>query len=235
MPLTRTHSPFTPRSRGPPTQHHYANAYNSYNPNILANVFHDNRHPSSRVANMYTFTSPHRNIVPNLTPLRAREPQQQIPDHPPLPPVGLDMHIPAAQTRANKQKASTIPGPKPHAKRPRVPASLDTGPIAAGCGVGPPVSDDGPVSAATSSPVLPAAGSSVPIPGPSSSTSLPTASYASLSQNRRPTIKQNAATDCWYFVRAVESDVQPMDLPPTSDPPLMEKPRTSHVSCKLCQ
>lgn len=208
--------PFTPRLRGPPivTQHHYADAPahtgSSFNP--LANTLHDNHH--ARIANLYT--SPRC----NLSPMRAlhREPpiQQQFFGHQPLPPVTRDTHpVPQAssQTRARattKRKASTMTGapvPKPRAKRPRVPASLDTGPIAAGCGVGPPFPNDDPVSATPLSPVLPAAGPSVPIPSEPSSTSLPNVSYPSLSQNRRLTTKQHSATDCWYFVRAAVSDV----------------------------
>jgi hypothetical protein len=242
--MPSSHSPFTPRSRGL-MQRHYTGAYNSQ-PSYNPITFYDNHHTrNTNNSTMYTFPSPHRNIIPNLSPMHPRGHQQpslqQVPGHLPLPPVALNMHlVPSAQTQAgaNKRKAAApvaALGRKPRAKRPRVPASLDTGPVAASCGVGPsvPESNDGPVSV-TSSQVLPVAVPSVPILSESSSTSLPTASYPSLSQNRRPMTKQNTATDCWYFVRAIESDVQPTDPPSASGPVLMEKPCTSHISCKLC-
>jgi hypothetical protein len=169
----------------------------------------------------------------NLTPTHLHQPQYHAPGPLPLvlPPIRV-VHQPPAETRGTKRKSADTTVPK-RPKRARAPASLDTGPVATRCGVGPPVPDDGRALVRTSSPVLPAAGPSVSIT--SLSTSLPTATYSSLSQNRKPKAKQNSATDCWYFMCAVESDVQPMDLPSGSNSALSEKPHTSHISCKLCQ
>lgn len=122
-------SPFTPRSRGLGlTQRHYTGAYDSH-PSYNPITFYDTNH-HSRSTNVYAYQSPHRNI-PILTSMHPRGPQLQVPGYPPLPPVALNIHPPSAQpeTGATKRKATTAPGRKPRAKRPRVLAPLDPGPV----------------------------------------------------------------------------------------------------------
>ena len=239
--ISSSYSPFTPRSRGPPTQHRYAGAYSSYVSYDQNHAIPSRNHNDPRIWNTYPNSSPHRTIL-HRTPTRPHG-SQRYPDYPPAPPprplIPPVVYQPtaSAETRGTKRKSTNATVPK-RAKHSRVPAPLDTGPVAAGCGVSPSASNNG-FAPATSSPlVFPGAG---PSASRSSSTSLPTASYASLSKNRRPT-KQSAAKDCWYPFRAADSDVQPLDTPSAiqtaSDPslqPLTEKPRTSHISCKLCR
>jgi hypothetical protein len=212
-------SPFTPRSRGR-AQHHHTGTYNSYSP-YNPNAFYDNPHMQST---MYSNPPPHLNL-PTMTPPRLHPrlhgPQRHAIGPPsvpfvPSPTIHQQVHQPLAGARGLKRKSTEATAPK-RPKRTRIPASLNTGPVAARCGVGPPslpVPDDGPVPPTT---VLPAVSQSP--------TSLPTASYPSLSQNRRPT-KQHSATDCWYFVQAVESNVKPTDPPLQSESDLTSKALT---------
>jgi hypothetical protein len=120
------YSPFTPRSRGPPIQHHYASAY-AYDPSSL----YDNSHVRD--------TSTEYLNPSNLTPTHLHQPQYHAPGPLPLvlPPIRV-VHQPPAETRGTKRKSADMTVPK-HPKHARAPASLDTGPVATRCGVGPPV------------------------------------------------------------------------------------------------
>lgn len=175
------------------------------------------------------------------TPTRPHGSQRHFPAPPPrplVPPVVYQYtQAPSAETRGSKRKPTNATLPK-RAKHPRIPAPVNTGSVAAGCGVGPSASNDGFASATSSLRVFPGAG---PSASRFSLTSLPAASYASLS----PKPKVHKAKCCkgmLVLFRAVESDVQPMDtrsaFQSASDPSLhslTEKPRTSHISCKLCR
>lgn len=111
------------------------------------------------------------------------------------------------------------------------------------CGVGP--SDTPPTSLqrpglVLEPPVSSAAGSSQPTmlqtqpeaPVPARPTGPLTAAEA-LAKEKPKRLDKRTATDVWYFMRALDTNIRPSE-PPTNEPILKLKPKSSWLGCKLC-
>ena len=147
---------------------------------------------------------------------------------------------PSSPARGRKRKTTT-PGRRGRKRNCAAPV-IDTGLVFAQCGVGlsHPTSSDSPTPSPQPSPIGLPTEPVLAIPSATQATraslQVPTASYSSLNGNRRPWSISNSATDIYYFCRATDSTTQPEIFPlPNEELPLMKKPRSQFLSCKLCK
>jgi hypothetical protein len=118
--------------------------------------------------------------------------------------------------RASKRSktAASAPGSSSSATPASAPPETPTS-AASHCGVGP-IDSTPAVSSAPPQPSLPP----------------PLHSTDSRNSGRRDHSK-TAATDVWYFLRALDTDLEPQ-VRPTNEPILECNPKTAFVGCKLC-
>ena len=132
-----------------------------------------------------------------------------------------------------RKRKSNAAGKGGGPKRQRVPAPVVPAPTSTICGVGPTVpatsllSDGDPPLSSPQLPTLTVQPPTESSQTPSASAHLPATSYRKSTETR----KSSSATDVWYFCRASNSEIKPVEPPPDQELTLTAKPRSPFVTC----